>query len=218
MVGCVYFLTIMRLLAGFCIVHSGGWISRSVYSTLQLFIARFRNGFGTQTIMAWALLEFLSQRRNWPTLHSFAQGKTLQTISLLAYLAAYKGIWGPHLIVVPTSVILNWETELKRFCPALKVLCYYGSAKRRKELRQGWTKANWNHVVITSYQLVVQDSFAFKRKRWYCKIWRHFLHHVFLCRPIFCCSRTPYPFRFDSRWSTAHKELSESAVADPDQF
>jgi SNF2 family DNA or RNA helicase len=69
-------------------------------------------------------------------------GKTLQTISLLAYLAAYKGIWGPHLVVVPTSVIINWETELKRFCPALKVLCYYGSAKRRKELRTGWTKVS----------------------------------------------------------------------------
>lgn len=67
-------------------------------------------------------------------------GKTLQTISLLSYLASYKGIWGPHLIVVPTSVIINWETELKRFCPALKVLCYYGSAKRRKELRTGWTQ------------------------------------------------------------------------------
>lgn len=94
-------------------------------------------------------------------------GKTLQTISLLAYLASYKGIWGPHLVIVPTSVIINWETELKRFCPGLKVLCYYGSAKRRKELRSGWTKTNWYNVVITSYQLAVQDSFAFKRKKWY---------------------------------------------------
>ena len=93
--------------------------------------------------------------------------KTLQTISLLSYLASYKGIWGPHLVIVPTSVIINWETELKRFSPALKVLCYYGSAKRRKELRTGWTKANWYHVVVTSYQLAVQDSFAFKRKKWY---------------------------------------------------
>jgi SNF2 family DNA or RNA helicase len=93
--------------------------------------------------------------------------KTLQTISLLSYLASYKGIWGPHIVIVPTSVILNWETELKRFCPGLKVLCYYGSAKRRKELRTGWTKANWYHVVITSYQLAVQDAFAFKRKKWY---------------------------------------------------
>ena len=94
-------------------------------------------------------------------------GKTLQTIALLSYLASYKGIWGPHLVIVPTSVIINWETELKRFCPSFKVLCYYGSAKRRKELRTGWTKTNWYHVVITSYQLAVQDAFAFKRKKWY---------------------------------------------------
>jgi SNF2 family DNA or RNA helicase len=60
---------------------------------------------------------------------------------------------GNEMIVVPTSVIVNWETEFKRFAPGLKVLCYYGSAKRRKELRTGWTKTNWNHVVITSYQV-----------------------------------------------------------------
>jgi len=71
-------------------------------------------------------------------------GKTLQTIALLAYLAAYKGIWGPHLVIVPTSVIVNWETELKRFAPGLKALCYYGTAKRRKELRTGWTKVRLN--------------------------------------------------------------------------
>ena len=53
-------------------------------------------------------------------------GKTLQTIALLAYLAAYKGIWGPHLIIVPTSTMLNWECEFKRFCPSMKVLTYYG--------------------------------------------------------------------------------------------
>ena len=75
-------------------------------------------------------------------------GKTLQTISLLSYLACYKGIWGPHLIIVPTSCIVNWEMELKRFAPGLKVLCYYGSAKRRRELRQGWTKVSSIFCVI----------------------------------------------------------------------
>lgn len=120
---------------------------------------------------------------------SFLDFQTLQTISLLAYLAAYKGIWGPHLVVVPTSVILNWETELKRFCPALKVLCYYGSAKRRKELRTGWTKTNWHHVVITSYQLAVQDAFAFKRKKWYYLVCKFF----FACGTcgLFLNSRIP---------------------------
>lgn len=48
----------------------------------------------------------------------------------------YSGIWGPHLIVVPTSVMLNWEMELKKWCPAFKILTYYGSQKERKLKRQ----------------------------------------------------------------------------------
>lgn len=69
-------------------------------------------------------------------------GKTLQTISLLAYLAANKGIWGPHLIIVPTSTMLNWECEFKRFCPAIKVLTYYGSAKERAVMTWIWVIMN----------------------------------------------------------------------------
>jgi E1A-binding protein p400 len=94
-------------------------------------------------------------------------GKTIQTIALIAYLACYRNIWGPHLIVVPTTLILNWEKELKRWCPGLKVLSYYGSQKERKAKRVGWSKHNTFHVVITSYKLAVQDQFAFKRKVWY---------------------------------------------------
>lgn len=63
-------------------------------------------------------------------------GKTIQTIALLAHLACEKGIWGPHLIVVPTSVMLNWEMEIKKWCPAFKTLTYYGSPKERKAKRQ----------------------------------------------------------------------------------
>ena len=63
-------------------------------------------------------------------------GKTIQTISLLAHLAVEKGNWGPHLIVVPTSVMLNWELEFKKWCPAFKILTYYGTPKERKLKRQ----------------------------------------------------------------------------------
>ena len=45
-------------------------------------------------------------------------------------------MWGPHLIVVPTSVMLNWEIEIKKWCPAFKILTYYGSMKERKLKRQ----------------------------------------------------------------------------------
>ncbi|CAN7987351.1 unnamed protein product [Ixodes pacificus] len=93
-------------------------------------------------------------------------GKTIQTISLLAHMACDKGVWGPHLIVVPTSVMLNWEMEFKKWCPAFKILTYYGVPKERKQKRQGWTKPNAFHVCITSYKLVVQDHQAFRRKKW----------------------------------------------------
>ena len=113
------------------------------------------------------LVSLQTRRLNGILADEMGLGKTLQTISMLAYLASYKGIWGPHLIIVPTSCLVNWEVEFKRFCPGLKVVCYYGNAKKRKELRYGWTKTNYHHVIITSYQLAVQDAFAFKRKKWY---------------------------------------------------
>lgn len=91
-------------------------------------------------------------------------GKTIQTIALLAHLACAKGNWGPHLIVVPSSVMLNWEMEFKKWCPGFKILTYYGTQKERKLKRVGWTKPNAFHVCITSYKLVVQDQQSFRRK------------------------------------------------------
>uniref|UniRef100_A0A1I8HXF3 Helicase domino n=1 Tax=Macrostomum lignano TaxID=282301 RepID=A0A1I8HXF3_9PLAT len=93
-------------------------------------------------------------------------GKTIQTIALLAHLACDRGVWGPHLIVVPTSVMLNWEMEFKKWCPGFKILTYFGSLKERKEKRKGWTKTNAFHVCITSYKLAIQDSRCFKLKKW----------------------------------------------------
>lgn len=93
-------------------------------------------------------------------------GKTIQTIALLAYLSCEKGIWGPHLVVVPTSVVLNWEIEFKKWCPGFKIITYFGSLKERKEKRKGWTKTNAFHVCITSYRLAIQDCQVFKRKKW----------------------------------------------------
>ncbi|KAG5889529.1 hypothetical protein JTB14_036620 [Gonioctena quinquepunctata] len=39
--------------------------------------------------------------------------KTMQTIALLAHLACEKENWGPHLIVVPTSVM--WKMQCKKW-------------------------------------------------------------------------------------------------------
>lgn len=94
-------------------------------------------------------------------------GKTIQTIALLAHLAVEKEVWGPHLVVVPTSVMLNWEMEIKKFCPGFKVLAYYGSIEERKRKRQGWMNDDMWNVVITSYQLILHDAAAFKKRSWH---------------------------------------------------
>ncbi|KAF8569642.1 hypothetical protein P879_00459 [Paragonimus westermani] len=118
-----------------------------------------------QVGLSW-LAAIYQKRLNGILADEMGLGKTIQTIALLAYLACDHGIWGPHLIVVPTSVILNWEIEFKRWCPGFKILTYFGSVKERKERRKGWTKTNAFHVCITSYRLAIQDAPVFKRKKW----------------------------------------------------
>lgn len=59
------------------------------------------------------------------------------------------GVKGPHLVVVPTSLLFNWEQELARFAPGLKVHAYSGS-ERTLDAKDG-------EVVITTYGLVRRD-------------------------------------------------------------
>ncbi|KAK4941173.1 swr1 complex component [Elasticomyces elasticus] len=94
-------------------------------------------------------------------------GKTIQSISVLAHLAEVHEVWGPHLIVVPTSVMLNWEMEFKKFLPGFKILTYYGNQEERKQKRRGWMADDSFNVCITSYQLVLQDASSFKRRKWH---------------------------------------------------
>ena len=90
--------------------------------------------------------------------------QTVQSISLLAYLAETHDIWGPFLVVAPASTLHNWQQELTRFVPNLKALPYWGNVKDRATLRKFWSKKeiSYNqeapfHVLITSYQLVRED-------------------------------------------------------------
>ncbi|XP_053330483.1 chromatin-remodeling ATPase INO80 [Spea bombifrons] len=99
-------------------------------------------------------------------------GKTVQSIALLAHLAERENIWGPFLIISPASTLNNWHQEFSRFVPKFKVLPYWGNPHERKVIRKFWgqktlyTQEAPFHVVITSYQLVVQDVKYFQRVKW----------------------------------------------------
>lgn len=41
-----------------------------------------------------------------------------------------------HLIVVPNTLIENWENELERFWPGVQILTYCGSQEERETIRR----------------------------------------------------------------------------------
>ena len=42
----------------------------------------------------------------------------------------------PHIVVVPASVVSNWEREFATFAPDLKIIKYHGSMEERLELQK----------------------------------------------------------------------------------
>lgn len=76
-------------------------------------------------------------------------GKTLQTISFLQHVHdKYPG--ETHLVICPTSLMYNWENELKKFAPGLRYFIYHGSDRK---------SADWKHydIIISSYGSVRND-------------------------------------------------------------
>ncbi|MFL6536679.1 MAG: DEAD/DEAH box helicase [Chthoniobacterales bacterium] len=75
-------------------------------------------------------------------------GKTVQT---LAFLRAHQGT-GPALIVCPTSLVTNWQSEAQKFTPELKTLVLEGP--NRAAL---FSSIETFDIVITSYALLRRD-------------------------------------------------------------
>lgn len=75
-------------------------------------------------------------------------GKTVQTLSFIQHVVE-SGNAGPNLIIVPTSVLPNWEREAKKFVPNLKVLTIYGPKREAlfKEIPS-------SQLVLTTYALL----------------------------------------------------------------
>ncbi|QKX60870.1 uncharacterized protein TRUGW13939_08016 [Talaromyces rugulosus] len=150
-------------------------------------------------------------------------GKTVQSISVMAYLAEIHNIWGPFLVIAPASTLHNWQQEIARFVPNIKVLPYWGSAKDRKILRKFWdrkhltyTKESEFHVLVTSYQLVVLDAQYFQKIKWQYMIldeaqaikssqssrWKNLLG--FHCRNRLLLTGTPIQNNMQELWALLH--------------
>ena len=85
-------------------------------------------------------------------------GKTIQVIALLCAERedATDGAPGPTLIVCPMSVVGNWEREIARFAPHLRVLVHHGAGRTRAGRFTSAVAAA--DVVVTTYAITVRDK------------------------------------------------------------
>jgi SNF2 family DNA or RNA helicase len=91
-------------------------------------------------------------------------GKTVQFIAFLLHLKEQDALEKPTLLVCPTSVLGNWEREVKKFAPTLKVLQYHGD--KRPKGKAFVEVANKHDLVITSYALIHRDLKSLQGVAW----------------------------------------------------
>lgn len=85
-------------------------------------------------------------------------GKTVQTLCLLQSLKE-QGEALPSLLIMPTSLLYNWEMEAKKFTPQLRVLSYIGN--QREKLQGQIGKVD---LVLASYGMVRSDIEWFEKQ------------------------------------------------------
>jgi SNF2 family DNA or RNA helicase len=90
-------------------------------------------------------------------------GKTPTTIALLLAERAQRKKIKPALVICPTSVVSNWERELSRFAPDLRVHIHHGAARKKTELTK---QAAQSDVVLSSYALLHRDVEQLAQIKW----------------------------------------------------
>lgn len=111
--------------------------------------------------LAW--MDFLRRSRLGGVLaDDMGLGKTLQALTLLQGELDAGRLDKPALVVVPTSLLANWQAEAQRFTPEIKVLVLHGAQRARH-----FKKIPQAHLVITSYPLAVRDAHVLRAQDWH---------------------------------------------------
>ena len=107
--------------------------------------------------------EWMSRLAHWGAGACLADdmglGKTLQSIALMQSRASQ----GPQLVLMPTSVLLNWQQELRRFAPALTVKVLNQQNADRKQIVN---EAEAGDVVLSTYGLLVTEEELLTSRTW----------------------------------------------------
>ena len=134
-------------------IEQAGTIKVAVPTTLQTELRNYQlEGF-----------QWLSQLAHWGAGACLADdmglGKTVQAIALMLS----RGKQGASLVVVPASVLLNWQNEVTRFAPSLTCHILHDNCGDREKMVK---EAAEYDVILTTYGLLHSEVDLLSSRQW----------------------------------------------------
>ncbi|XP_024175823.1 ATP-dependent helicase BRM isoform X2 [Rosa chinensis] len=112
------------------------------------------------------MLSLYNNKLNGILADEMGLGKTVQVMALIAYLMEFKGNYGPHLIIVPNAVLVNWKSELHTWLPSVSCIYYVGSKDQRSKLFSQEVCALKFNVLVTTYEFIMYDRSKLSKIDW----------------------------------------------------
>lgn len=78
-------------------------------------------------------------------------------MALVAYLMEHKNNYGPHLIIVPNAVMVNWKSELTQWLPSVRCVYYVGHKDERARKFATEVASLQFNVLVTTYEYIMRD-------------------------------------------------------------
>ncbi|KAK6140625.1 hypothetical protein DH2020_025625 [Rehmannia glutinosa] len=112
------------------------------------------------------MLSLYNNKLNGILADEMGLGKTVQVMSLIAYLMEFKGNYGPHLIIVPNAVLVNWKSELHNWLPTVSCIYYVGGKDQRSKLFSQEVLALKFNILVTTYEFIMYDRSKLSKIDW----------------------------------------------------
>ncbi|MEG1564176.1 MAG: DEAD/DEAH box helicase [Bacteroides sp.] len=85
-------------------------------------------------------------------------GKTIQTLAMLTRI--YPKTKQTSLVVMPKSLLFNWQNELQKFAPQLTAYTFYGNTRC-------WEEAEQHQLILTTYAMVRSNAEDFCQRKFH---------------------------------------------------
>ncbi|KAF9668977.1 hypothetical protein SADUNF_Sadunf14G0059600 [Salix dunnii] len=112
------------------------------------------------------MLSLYNNKLNGILADEMGLGKTVQVMALIAHLMEFKGNYGPHLIIVPNAVLVNWKSELLNWLPSVSCIYYVGGKDQRSKLFSQEVSAMKFNVLVTTYEFIMYDRSKLSKVDW----------------------------------------------------